>query len=222
MFHRSFRVLPALVAAVAAAVVASGSFALASGFDHRQGGHHQGDYHRGGHHYQGGHHHPGGASKRCDRHCRGMSYSAWDEQWLTMSIQGDLFEIQGGKIALQKATTPQVKTLASTLITDHTKSLADSVEVAHELGIEVPDSPSPSQQWELQVVSTFSGNAFDRWYSSLEVKDHIQDIQEAKDEEDQGCNDDVQALAEDDIPVLEKHLHLAEAALTAAGGPPTS
>ena len=194
---------------------ASGSFALANGFDH-QGAYHHGDYR------QGSYHHHSSGLKRCDRYCHGKRYSAWDEQWLTMSIEGDLFEIQGGKIALQKATTPEVKTLARTLIADHTKSLADSVKVAHELGIEVPDSPSPSQQWELQVASTFSGKAFDRWYSYLEVKDHVQDIQESKDEADQGCNHDVKGLAEDDIPVLEKHLHLAEVALTAAGGPPAS
>jgi putative membrane protein len=204
MFHRSFRVLPALVAAVTAGLIASGSFALA----HDSG--------------QESEHHQSSGLKRCDRSCQGKSFSAWDEQWLMMSIEGDLFEIQGGKIALHKATTPEVKTLAKTLIKDHTKSLADAIEVAKHLGIDVPDSPSPTQQWELNVVSTFSGKTFDRWYSDLEVRDHIQDIQEAKDEVEKGCNDEVQDLAEDDIPVLQKHLELAQAALAAAGGSPAS
>ena len=37
-------------------------------------------------------------------------------------------------------------------------------------------------QWELQIVSTLSGAAFDHWYADLEVKDHMQDISEAADE----------------------------------------
>ena len=68
--------------------------------------------------------------------------------------------------------------------------------VANELGIDVPSEPSPTQQWELRVVQTFSGSEFDRWYSDLEVQDHKQDIQEAQDEVDKGCNDQIKSLAQ--------------------------
>ena len=205
MFSRTFRLLPALAAALIVGLIATASFALAHGKSSHVSTHHDSS-----------------GLQRCDHSCQGNSYSAWDEEWLKMSIEGDTFEIRGGKLALQKATTPEVKTLAETLIKDHTKSLADAVKVAKKLGIEVPDSPSPSQQWELRVVATFSGKDFDRWYSDLEVQDHIQDIQEAKDEVDKGCNKDVRQLAKDDIPVLEKHLELAKAALKASGGSPPS
>jgi putative membrane protein len=153
-----------------------------------------------------------------DHHCGEHDFSAWDEEWLMMSIQGDLFEIQGGKLAKQKATTQIVRDLAERLIEDHTKSLQDAVDVAHELGIDVPDEPSPTQQWELRAVAQFHGSDFDRWYSDLEVQDHIQDIQEAQDEIDKGCNDKIRQLAEDDLPVLKQHLELARAALKATGG----
>jgi hypothetical protein len=46
-----------------------------------------------------------------DNQCGDRGYSAWDEEWLMMSIQGDLFEIQGGKLAKQKATTQIVRDL---------------------------------------------------------------------------------------------------------------
>jgi putative membrane protein len=135
-----------------------------------------------------------------------------------MSIQGDRFEIQGGKLAQEKATTQIVRDLGARLVTDHTKSLQDAVDVAHELGIDVPDEPSPSQQWELRAVAQFQGSEFDRWYSDLEVQDHIQDIQETQDEIDNGCNGQIRQLDEDDLPVLEQHLELARAALAASGG----
>jgi putative membrane protein len=195
MIRRALRALPVVAVALIIGALSSGSFAIAGGE------HHEGD--------DGHHHH----AQRCDKSCHHNRYSAWDEEWLMMSIQGDLFEIQGGKLAQQKGTTQKVRDLGATLVKDHTESLMEATELAKKLGIPVPSEPSPTQQWELQVVAQFSGTAFDRWYSKLEVKDHMQDIQEAQDEAEKGCNHDVREDAEDEIPVLEKHLHLAEEAL---------
>jgi putative membrane protein len=200
---RKARLLPLLAAALLVGLFGSGSLTLAQGNAtqrHSSGHQHQSDQ-------------PNG-----DRRCGEGEFSAWDEEWLKMSIQGDLFEIQGGKLAQEKATTKIVRDLAARLIKDHTKSLHDAVDVAHELGIDVPDEPSPSQQWELRAVVQFHGSDFDRWYSDLEVQDHIQDIQETQDEIDKGCNDKIRQLAKDDLPVLEQHLELARAALKATGG----
>jgi putative membrane protein len=141
--------------------------------------------------------------------------SAWDEQWLMMSIEGDRFEIAGGKLAQSKGSTEIVRELGARLVRDHSKSLEEAVALAKRLGIDVPDSPSPTQQWELRVVATFSGREFDRWYSDLEVQDHIQDIMEAQDEVKQGTNEEVRHLAAEEIPVLQQHLELARAALNA-------
>jgi putative membrane protein len=182
------RVLPLLVTAASAALLAGASIAVANGRHHRHPHHH-------------GHH------KRV---------SAWDKQWLMMSIEGDRFEIQGGKLAQQKGTNPKVRDLGARLVKDHSESLAGAVALAHKLGVEVPDSPSPSQQWELRVVSSFSGGDFDRWYADLEVQDHMQDIQEATDEVNDGTNHKVRKEAKDEIPVLQEHLQLAKDALASS------
>ena len=58
----------------------------------------------------------------------------------------------------------------------HGKSLAESSRMAHHFGLDVPKAPTPSQRWELQILGTLSGPAFDQWYSRLEVADHHQDI----------------------------------------------
>jgi putative membrane protein len=192
MFGRARRAVPAVAAALAAGLVATGSLAVADD-------HHDGDHH----------HHA-----TCDQ----GRYSAWDEQWLMSSIEGDLFEIQGGKLAQERGTSDKVRELGKVLVEDHSKALEDATELAEEYGIEVPDEPSPSQQWELRAVAQFDGKAFDQWYSDLEVQDHMQDIQEAQDEHDKGCNHDIREDAEDEIPVLQYHLELSQAALAEAGG----
>jgi putative membrane protein len=156
-----------------------------------------------GHSHHGRHHH---------------RVSAWDQQWLMMSIEGDRFEIAGGKLAQSKGVNAKVKALGARLVADHSKSLSDAIKLAHKFGIDVPKSPSPSQQWELKTVGRFSGSEFDKSYSDLEVLDHIQDISEAKDEVHMGTNRQIRKDAKTEIPTLKQHLQLAKAALAAVGG----
>ncbi len=142
--------------------------------------------------------------------------SAADEQYLQTSISGDRFEIIGGKLAERKSKNPAVLKLARTLVSDHSKSLSDAIKLAHELKIDVPSSPTPSMIWELKAVSTFKGKAFNHWYSSLEVYDHIQDIDETSTEVSNGTNSKVRDDARTELPMLRKHLRLARAALAAS------
>ena len=145
-------------------------------------------------------------------------YTAMDEQSLKTSIEGDRFEITGGKLAENRGASSQVKALGARLVKDHTKSLGEAVSAAKKLGIKVPKTPSPSEEWELSVLTAFSGSDFDRQYSGLEYKDHQQDIQETKDEIAQGTNTTIVKLAKSDLPVLKQHLKLSHAALKASGG----
>jgi putative membrane protein len=144
------------------------------------------------------------------------STSAWDKEWLKTSIAGDRFEIMGGKLALQKSSNPAVHTLAQRLITDHSKSLADSIRLAHAIGVQPPKDPEPSMLWELKMVSALSGRSFDHWYSNLEVYDHSQDISEAKSEAGEGTNTAVRKEAQKELPVLRMHLGLSRHALAAS------
>jgi putative membrane protein len=155
--------------------------------------------------------------QRVDKQCGKGGRSAWDEQWLMGAIEGDRFEIAGGKLAQQKGTVQQTRDLGARLVKDHTESLADATKLARQLGIDVPDSPSPSQEWELRAVAQFGGAAFDHQYADLEVQDHTQDIQEANDEVSDGCNPKVRAAARKELPVLKEHLRLAKALPAAIG-----
>jgi putative membrane protein len=141
-----------------------------------------------------------------------------DENWLSTSIQGDRWEIAGGKVALSKSQNSAVRTLAQTLVTDHTKSLKDAIKTANKLHVRVPHQPSFTQRWSLSLFQSLSGTEFDRWYSSGEVADHKQDIEEASTEHHKGKQADVRAMAGHEIPTLKKHLNLAETALKSVGG----
>jgi putative membrane protein len=143
--------------------------------------------------------------------CGGAGHrtSAQDQTWLTTGIEGDRFEIIGGSAARNKGATPAMRAFGARLVSDHTKSLRDAERAARRFGVTVPKTPSPSEEWELRMVGLFTGVPFDRSYAFLEVQDHIQDIQETRDEIEDGCNKTVRGLARDDLPVLRQHLAIA-------------
>jgi putative membrane protein len=143
-------------------------------------------------------------------HVHHAPVSSADKMYLQTAIEGDRFEVEGGKIAEDRGSTQAVKDYGARLVADHTKSLADATELAKKLGIEVPKAPSPSMQWELKVVATFSGAQFDQQYADLEAKDHQQDISEAQDEVKDGKNPQIRKSAKDEIPTLRQHLETAK------------
>jgi putative membrane protein len=150
------------------------------------------------------------------------SYSPQDENYLTSSIAGDRFEVIGGKMAEGKTSTPAVQTLAARLVKDHSRSLKEAVAEAHKLGIKSPSSPTPPEQWAIAISNSLSGNAFDRWWSDLEVQDHKQDIAEATMEKRSGSNPTIKRMAAQEISTLRTHLKLSDEALAASGGSPVS
>ncbi len=149
------------------------------------------------------------------QHCTARQFSAWDEQSLMTSIEGDRFEIQGGRLAQQRSDSRAIRALGATLVADHGRSLAEAAKLARRLGIAVPSEPSPTQQWELKTIATFSGGEFDRRYADLEVLDHMQDISETRAASEDGCNASLRRNARRDLPVLERHLDLSQRALRA-------
>src|SRR4051812_37912408 len=130
------------------------------------------------------------------------SYSPLDEYMLQSSIQGDRFEIAGGQLARSNGTSPTIKALGARLVKDHTKSLSDAVKVARDLGISVPKTPTPSQEWELSTLGSLPAASFDAAYATLEVQDHKQDIDDTKLEISEGVNAKVKRLARADLPEL--------------------
>jgi putative membrane protein len=138
--------------------------------------------------------------------------SALDAASLESAIQGDRFEIEGGKRAASSGNAA-VRALGARLVKDHTKSLGEASRLARRLGVDVPEAPTPPERWELRIVGSLEGATFDRWYSDLEVADHLQDISEARDEVSHGTNPAVRAMARHELPTLRAHLAMAKAAL---------
>jgi putative membrane protein len=100
-----------------------------------------------------------------------------DPQIAAVVVTANQVDIDAGKLALSKAKSPDVKTFAQLMITDHSgvnKSAADLVTKLH-----VTPEPNPTSQSlqkggddNLAALKKLSGAAFDKAYVDHEVAYH--------------------------------------------------
>jgi putative membrane protein len=138
------------------------------------------------------------------------------EKFLTEAIQGNLAEIEMGKLAQQKGQSDAVKSFGKMLETDHGDALQKASALASAGGMTPPTQPNAKQKAEHDRMARMSGGQFDREFGKMMVADHKKDI--AAYEKAARNNDDVGKYAKESLPVLQKHLKQAES-LTVAPAP---
>ncbi|HTV52405.1 MAG TPA: DUF4142 domain-containing protein [Steroidobacteraceae bacterium] len=135
-----------------------------------------------------------------------------DRAFLEKAAQGNIAEVETGRLLEQHATDPAVKRFAERMIHDHTKANDELASVAQNLGVELPTKPDRMDEHELMRLQAMSGEPakLDSTYSHTMVQDHKMDIREYEHEVKAAQNPQVRAYAEQTLPTLKEHLALAE------------
>jgi len=133
-----------------------------------------------------------------------------DKQFIDMAATTDMTEAHEGQLAENQASRADVKAFAKTLAQDHTDSYEHLSELAAKTGISIPKGINTAKNAELQQLVHLKGDRFDRQFDKDEVADHQKALAVFKREAAHGQDPDVKAWAASMIPVLEKHLQLAE------------
>jgi len=93
--------------------------------------------------------------------------------------ESNLGEIEAGQLAVQRASDAEVKTFATTMITQHTQLDAQGTALATQLGITpaLPDNTLPAEQdREAVQLSAVTGTTFDRTYIAQQVTAHTRTL----------------------------------------------
>lgn len=138
----------------------------------------------------------------------GAAYAATQQPFITRAIQADLAEVQMGKLAQQRGTTQQVTSFGQMLTNDHQASEQKARQVAKQMGVKPPTSPSVMQRSAYDHLSKLSGVAFDRQFAAMMVQGHRKNISEFRREA--RVSGPVGQYAKQILPTLEKHLRAAE------------
>jgi putative membrane protein len=130
-------------------------------------------------------------------------------KFLHDAIQGDNSETRLGALIAARGSSAQVRSFGQTLERDHSTARAQAASVAHRMGVSVPSSMMPEARSEQRKLERLRGRAFDREVRRYMINDHEKDI--AKFEAQARSGDRrTAALAREQLPVLRKHLRIAE------------
>jgi putative membrane protein len=145
------------------------------------------------------------SAQRMDQGSSKMLKSA-DTAFAIRAAQGGAAEVQMGKLAAAKASSPDVKTFGQQMVDDHTKANDDLKSVAEKKRMTLPTDMNAHQQNSYSKLQKLSGDAFDRAYVKHMVKDHEEDVKEFQKEANNGEDEDIKGFASRTLPVLQGHL----------------
>jgi predicted outer membrane protein len=128
--------------------------------------------------------------------------------------QANLKEIAVGKLAEEKASSDEVRAYADQLVKDHTAADQMVFATAQKKGARLRDSAARRENARGKVteqkLSSASGTQFDRRFLEQTSADHKKLISELQQEREDATDDDVEALIDKIVPILQQHHDLAQ------------
>ena len=140
-----------------------------------------------------------------------------DHHFVTEAASGGMAEVELGKLASEKATSPEVKKFGERMADDHGKANDELKTLAQNKSITLPNALDAKHKATVDRLSKLTGEAFDRAYMQEMLKDHKTDVAAFRTESKSGKDADIKAWAAKTLPTLEEHLKLAQDANRAVG-----
>ncbi|MET1076549.1 MAG: DUF4142 domain-containing protein [Pseudomonas sp.] len=119
-------------------------------------------------------------------------------------------EIETSKMAMEKATSPDIKTFAEQMIKDHTQANQELAALATRKNLEVADDAELMSKAKAMILELRSGESFDEAYANNQVKAHEATIELFREEMQDAEDPDLKAFATSALPKLEHHLEMAK------------
>lgn len=134
-----------------------------------------------------------------------------DRKALTQMAEANIAEITTGKLALSKASNPEVKAYAQRMVDEHTKALAEVQALAQAKGVELPKEPNVKHKAKGAMLEALNGDIFDRTYIKQSGRrDHRVTHEQLRENMNKIKDPDIKALAMKMQPVVEQHLLAAD------------
>jgi putative membrane protein len=133
-----------------------------------------------------------------------------DREFITKAASGSMAEIALGATASQKAATPDVKSYADRMVSDHTKASDELKSLAAKKGVMLPSDLEKSTKNEQDKLAKMTGKKVDKEYADFMLKDHEHDLKDFQKAAKDAKDPDVKAWAAKMVPIIEDHLKSAK------------
>jgi putative membrane protein len=129
-------------------------------------------------------------------------------KFIKAAIQGNIAEVDAGKLAQEKGKSDGVKQYGAMLEKDHGAANEKAIAAAKSLGVEPPTGSSVGEKATYVKLKVLTGDTFDRSFAKGMVKDHEKDIKEYQ--KAAAKRDAAGAYAKETLPTLQSHLKAAQ------------
>jgi len=133
-----------------------------------------------------------------------------DSEFVLAAADGGLLEARLGDLALHKALSPEVKSFAQSMVTDHGKANEELKILATKLNLSIPAALSATSQEKYDAIAGKDGEDFDRAYADAMVSDHKETIESFYVQANKGNGSEISEWAKTKVPILEHHLMMAK------------
>lgn len=135
--------------------------------------------------------------------------AAPDREFLNDAAMGGMTEVQLGRLAVDRASDPDVKQFGQRMVDDHSKANDQLHQLAQEKNYTLPTTLDKKHQQMIDKLSKLNGAEFDREYMSMMVKDHDKDVATFRKQSEKAKDSDVRSWAAKTLPTLEEHQRMA-------------
>jgi putative membrane protein len=136
--------------------------------------------------------------------------STQDARFTLRASAGGMAEVMMGNLAIQRGQTEAERNFGQMLVTDHTQADDELKGMAQTLMLRLAHGPSPMQRSMYQQLASAPSDQFDTIFNQDMIAAHRQTIALFKMEVGSGQNPQLRQFAQTSLPVLYKHLHVAE------------
>jgi putative membrane protein len=136
---------------------------------------------------------------------------------LSQIHQANLMEVALGKMAEEKASTSEIRAYADQLVQDHTNVDQTVVAMAQKSGAHLQNGAAAHREGRIvhegqleRKLKSASGPDFDRLFLQQTSSDHERLIRKLQQDREDASDDELEALIDKMIPILEQHRELAQ------------
>jgi putative membrane protein len=145
------------------------------------------------------------------------SASAFELSYLYQAIEGQQAEVALGQMAVQKASSNEVKQFAARMMQDHLRASEELGKLTTQEGIRETGELSMPHQRIQRMLSQLSGMDFDKAYMAFMVRDHIKLIGDWEQRSPTLADPQVKHWIAGLLPVLKDHLEQGRTIAAAIG-----
>ena len=138
-------------------------------------------------------------------------YENGDQEFLEQALGVNQLELQLGRLAAERASTPEVKAMGQKMVQKHTELGQQLSELARQSGGSGNPELSPEQQAIYDRVASQSGSEFDTTFKQTVDAGHVKELAMYRDEVSRATSPRLRTLAQGRVVKLQETVAQTEA-----------